>query len=541
MSSHSLFKFTKDGVTRRVTLSANVPWLDVASKIETLYNIPMERVGVSYVDSDGDEITISTQEELQDYYRARGPSSSYEFIKLTVVDLDSLRAVNDKPLPDTPHPMPDLSSRNTFGTIPMNLEEGWHAIPGFDLFASSSGSMRFEELASEAGSRIIDGNREKRSVASSESASTVTPKNRSSVGDDEISSIDSVIGNDTPKKPPVHVYNRQSSAYAPTSIPANRPESRSISTLSSPDVIPDPPLPELEPLSAASHSPSLTGDVAALLSTITTVFSSHPELAEGLRNIFRNVGNGAYWDVHRERAAHAAEQIRRSTQDLRAQVASATAYGSETEQQASRRIAEAIGNIIRSLGQMALDPNTRPATSDERQSESEDSRPTLWSVFGYPLPPLSSQHSGVPPPPEPPHLPHPPHPPRPPRGHPFHPPHRPLRPHFPFGHWGGPMGPPPPPPPPPPPHGPYFPWLPPPGNNAAPSDISDDDISEAEDAEISMYGVTPMLSPQAQREKVQAAKAAYKAEKEKYRQEKRARRMARDRTHHPERLVSFLT
>jgi hypothetical protein len=87
---------------------------------------------------------------------------------------------------------------------------------------------------------------------------------------------------------------------------------------------------------------------------------------------------------------------------------------------------------------------------------------------------------------------------------------------------------------------PSHPPRPPPENNASHSDISDDDNSEVEDAEISMYGVSPMSLPQVRRSKVLAARAAYKAEKEKYRQEKQNRRMAREKLRNPEGSVFLL-
>ncbi|KDQ63263.1 hypothetical protein JAAARDRAFT_103966, partial [Jaapia argillacea MUCL 33604] len=37
-------------------------------KIETLFGISAQQIGVSYVDNDGDEVTLSTDEELRDYY-----------------------------------------------------------------------------------------------------------------------------------------------------------------------------------------------------------------------------------------------------------------------------------------------------------------------------------------------------------------------------------------------------------------------------------------------------------------------------------------
>ncbi|KZP04688.1 hypothetical protein FIBSPDRAFT_667278, partial [Athelia psychrophila] len=55
-----------------------------ASKIQSLYDIPVDKVGVSYIDSDGDEVTFSSEDELQDFYATQQPNQT---IKLAVQDL----------------------------------------------------------------------------------------------------------------------------------------------------------------------------------------------------------------------------------------------------------------------------------------------------------------------------------------------------------------------------------------------------------------------------------------------------------------------
>ena len=65
------FKLTKhDGLTRRITFSDQPTWLTLGTKIESLYQIPLASIGVSYVDNDGDEVTLSSEEELKDFYQA---------------------------------------------------------------------------------------------------------------------------------------------------------------------------------------------------------------------------------------------------------------------------------------------------------------------------------------------------------------------------------------------------------------------------------------------------------------------------------------
>ena len=78
---------------------------ELAEKLQTIYDIPADKVGVSYVDNDNDEITASSQEELQDYYQAsRQPGSA---VKFTVWDLSVPRG---SPVAAAPS-----ANRNTFG------------------------------------------------------------------------------------------------------------------------------------------------------------------------------------------------------------------------------------------------------------------------------------------------------------------------------------------------------------------------------------------------------------------------------------------
>ncbi|KAF8213608.1 hypothetical protein K438DRAFT_1462105, partial [Mycena galopus ATCC 62051] len=53
-------------------------------RIHTLFNIPIEQVAVSYIDADNDEVTLSSEDELRDYYET---SPHGETIKFVVQDL----------------------------------------------------------------------------------------------------------------------------------------------------------------------------------------------------------------------------------------------------------------------------------------------------------------------------------------------------------------------------------------------------------------------------------------------------------------------
>ncbi|KAI0724937.1 hypothetical protein C8Q72DRAFT_767676, partial [Fomitopsis betulina] len=56
-----------------------------AARIERFYEIPKEHVAVSYVDNEGDEVTMNTETELQDLYSAQ-PNVS-DTIRFVVRDL----------------------------------------------------------------------------------------------------------------------------------------------------------------------------------------------------------------------------------------------------------------------------------------------------------------------------------------------------------------------------------------------------------------------------------------------------------------------
>jgi len=90
--SSTQFKLTKDGgFIRRLTLPDQPSWLSLATRIEALFDIPVEKVAVAYEDADGDEVTLSSQDELLDFYsNVHKPGES---VKFKVIDLSSLRSV----------------------------------------------------------------------------------------------------------------------------------------------------------------------------------------------------------------------------------------------------------------------------------------------------------------------------------------------------------------------------------------------------------------------------------------------------------------
>ena len=663
-------------LVRRVTFQERPSWNILALKIQSVFDLPLPSIAVSYVDSDGDEVTLNSEDELQDFYRsctAQNSDGTLTLVKFTIRDLDSLHA--DKPLPETPRTASGMNYRNTFGrsaqaVFEMEVDDGWQPIPAGAAGLFGVGPHAFVEvLDSDADiSQYQTQGATDDAISSTRSTDTLpeimaTPtsikgkgrarsEDRLSRSPDTISSTQSVIAAEAGAKHPIHVVSiheaarKSGSRRSSTSALVPRTPTPKSKTPNPPAgdqaQYDDPPLPDLDSIPAAQSN--IANDVASLFATLSTILASHPELSEGIRNIVRNASNGTYWQTHREQVARAAEEIRRSAivgvEDVR-QAAEDTRR--VAEEAAGRRVAEALGNVIRVIsditgapGQAAvsqasdgerLDPTTSTPVRDRRAGASWEhyfagtgfGGPGLgggpWGPFGgggggrsfSGPPPFGHFHPGPPPPPHghgrgggpprgrpgfppfgPPHGPHVPPPPPPPiaRGPP--PPPGPRGPPPP----PGPHGPPPPPPgphvPPPPPHGPHgmpppppgpphggpppppgppppgpppptqgYPhvsfWPPhrhhPPGSwghadpftmppgwlDHYPHDASWEDTvpllpppPSGEDAEVTMYGASPLESPEESKKALQAAKDAYIAEKERYRrlrEERKRRRM----------------
>ncbi|KAM5533965.1 hypothetical protein V8D89_012390 [Ganoderma adspersum] len=640
------FKFSKppDGLVRRVTFPERPSWETLAIKIQSLYDIPLPSIGVSYVDNDGDEVTLSSEDELQDFYQSLlpGKDSALILVRLNVRDLDSLRS--DKPLPDTPRTGSAMNYRNTFGRsapvlFEMEVEDGWQPIPSGlgGVYVGGQPTAFVEVLDSDADITQFNNRDKDTSSTSSDSTDTLpeiipTPtthkgKGRArSVSDchslsppDTISSTQSVVAAESGPKHPIHVFAMKNSSTGTFRRGGSR--SRSVSVLGPRTPTPkirtptsaaekpsgtaqddDPPLPDLDNMGGSQ--PHIANDVANLFDTLSTILSSHPELSDGIRTVVRNASNGSYWQTHRDQVVRAAEEIRRSVIAGADEVRHAANDGRRTaEEAAGRRVADALAEVIRVIADIT--GNTQPADPNAESSSGpgfETSTPMRpadgnpfdgprmrppgppplhrgghgrmsWASFdsrwgGFPFsgpPPFApfppgSRPTGRPPgPPPPPPLGPPPPPGLPPppgaygpfggRGYPNdYSPDRNLPglpPHF-HGRFGR------------PPFGPHF------HRHQQPGEWDNDDPfvggprgghhfggwnrhryhdanwadtvpalpprpnADDEDVEVTMYGASPLESPDAAKKKLQAAKEAYVTEKEKYRrarEERKKRRM----------------
>ncbi|KAF7311042.1 F-box domain-containing protein [Mycena chlorophos] len=485
-----IFKLSKPGgLTRRVQYTQLPTWQTLAGRVSELFHIPLESVGVAYIDLDGDEVTFSTEDELNEFYLSNGGQQT---VRLSVVDL-SARDDEEKSLPETPR----THNRNTFGDV--DTEEGWDALGG--IFVSSRPDIPHAFIQPISSESNDDSDHSTTDFGGPITSTLDKGKGRAT---DEtpapsVVEVEEDVASIRSRNEPVVFEATATAAPVPAAEQANKDDPT------------DPPVPTLDetPVHTAA---SLPNDVAALLTTLTDVLAAHPELSEGLRNIVTNATNGTYWNSHRASMSQAAGEFMQTTgaatEDLRRQA----------EEEAGRRVAEALGGVVRSLSgafagiggaPSAAESTAGPSTEDiERvwRTSTPTTEPVNSTSFWYGPPMFGAMrgmrggrggrggrhawghthHHHIPPPP-------------PPHGPGLHQP-PPGPPPF-MGPWGhgrwGPQFPPPPGPPPP---------------QAAPAEAP------------------PSTKPTAQelRAQVEAAKAAYKREKERYRAEREERRKAHE-------------
>ncbi|KAI0095108.1 hypothetical protein BDY19DRAFT_988876 [Irpex rosettiformis] len=420
--SQTLFKFSKppDGLTRRVMFLHQPPWHELSAKLESLYDIPRSDIGVSYVDSDGDEVTLSSDEELNDFYKFTFPTQGFgqlgnasKAIRFTVRDLSAAHASEaDKLLPQTSEAS---NHRNTFGLSSLSSrvfdgEDDWAHVAAFggpptSIFvpmapneSESPAPHAFLEIIESDMSMSKDGPEDASSVTRSDSSTTPkVDKGKSRAvdhsDDSDVASTAAMVGEDIPHKPPVHVRDasltstedifgvHKDNQTAMSSEPIDTPMAEDPRPVSS--EAPDPPLPDLEDLSSNSYpNVSLANDIASLLNSFSTVFSSHPELSEAMHNVIRNATEGNYWSAHREAVSKAAEEMRRgaqrSAEDMQR---AAEEMHRAAEEAAGRRVAEAIGSVVRAFGQFTGTPI--PTSTDGGPATSTPSNPRSTSRGGF--------------------------------------------------------------------------------------------------------------------------------------------------------------
>ncbi|KAF7320461.1 F-box domain-containing protein [Mycena kentingensis (nom. inval.)] len=361
------FKLTSGrGLTRRVQFPIPPSWPELAARINDLFHIPVEHLAATYRDPDGDEITLSSDQELQEFYAS---ASSGPF-KFAVFDLSS-SDVPEKSLPDTPR----SELRNTFGideglAFDIDPEDGWQRLSmpplsGVYVATRPEESHAFIQVVDSEAASLNDDN-----VSLSDDTTTdfgrpldkgkaraVDLSREPSVVDD-VASIRSrnepVVFETTATAP----SRNTATPVAPEPVPAAVEEPVVETAAEDPT---DPPLPTIDVPPA-----SLPNDVAALLNAFTNAFATHPELSEGFRKIIENTTNGNYWDAHRTAVSQAAGEFMQSTGEATED------FRRRAEEEAGRRVAEALGGMLRTFsGVLSTTTGTAESTAGAPTEDTE--------------------------------------------------------------------------------------------------------------------------------------------------------------------------
>ncbi|KAG7092621.1 hypothetical protein E1B28_008964 [Marasmius oreades] len=109
----------------------------------------------------------------------------------------------------------------------------------------------------------------------------------------------------------------------------------------------DPPLPSLD-ATALEHehqlsNPSLSSDIANLISSLSNILVSHPELSEGVKNVVQTAIRGDYWPSQREALHRAAGNVAESL--------------NRVDQEAGdvgKKVAEALERFFQTFAQLAM-------------------------------------------------------------------------------------------------------------------------------------------------------------------------------------------
>ena len=409
------FKLTRNDQTRRFGFSDLPTWDVLAGKLEAIYGISPGKVGISYIDNDNDEITASSNDELQDFYQTTHQIG--QPIKFKVLDLSAIEETSGKPAQ-----VNEAANTNTFGRDDLNFdfpESDWQRLGPFNVAefvdALSEGPHAFVEIIDSDVSGFTKFPEETNQTSSEDAQSTVQPtytdkgKRKASSSSLAAVSVTSVIDEDFTQKYPVHVAAHGS--LKPQEVPPatevasddqkppifveSTPKTQRGNTIQEEEQpsaarandIEDPPLPSIETSIPSYASANLSHDIATLLTNLTGIISSHPELSEGVRNIVRNATTGAYWQRHRAALSQAANELQQT--------------GTQIEEEAARRVSEAIGNIFRTLS-IAEEGNPTTSTSTTQTAPQQDNNPFKSSsayqsnfrpTFPWIQPPFHARHS----------------------------------------------------------------------------------------------------------------------------------------------------
>ncbi|TEB38866.1 hypothetical protein FA13DRAFT_1724813 [Coprinellus micaceus] len=333
----------------KVTFPELPSWATLSGRLTALYGVPTDKLGVSYSDPDGDEITLNTEEELLDYYETSSSTRSGEALRLKVVDLTLLRS--------------GVSATPRVEPLAFDVDDDWqkfpsvHVLSGIEFLQEPSlfdNPHAFVEVLNEStpsghSKPLVDVQDDDDTVASTiqDPTSADKGKQREALS---FPSTTSLIDEETGEKHPIHyrppsqmgestkdIHSHDATTHPPSSPPVQ-------TTDGSDHVDDDPPLPTIDPASTASgNQSSLTEDIAALLGSLNNAVAANPQLGESFQRIMHNTRSGAYWRDHRD-------SLHQTVQNMTQAMGTATEeFRRNAEAEAARNISQLLGNLFQAL------------------------------------------------------------------------------------------------------------------------------------------------------------------------------------------------
>lgn len=373
------FKLKYNSVTRRIAFQEWPKWLDLAEKLHSLYGLPLDKIGVSYIDDDDDEITVSSNEELQDFYQSSLKTG--DVIKLNVLDLSLARDNSTKR---------NIAGQDSFDII----EPGWHPIPQFALADIllpkdhlSDGPHAFVEVINSDASGI-EKDLEDLELEDGHSTLQGLPKDKgkqkaSTLG---AASVTSLVEEEPGQKFPIHVLvhpnvsemspsaNTKDRADFEGHVPLESTPKVAIQNVEEPEssapATEDPPLPTFDEHKTPDPTPNLYQDLASFLTVLNNALSSHPELSEAMRNIVNHASSGEYWRTYSSSISEAAQRFSQNSE----------AEARRMEAEAVRKISDVVSNLPRFF--LPESANQDTSRSGAPQVQTDTNRPYPFGQFG---------------------------------------------------------------------------------------------------------------------------------------------------------------
>ncbi|QRV97487.1 Phox and Bem1p domain protein [Ceratobasidium sp. AG-Ba] len=282
-------KLTWNGMTRRALFPDEHPsWTDLSHRVEAMFKIPASSVSLSYVDSDGDTMFISSNDELFDFFHTeRSQTDGKPVHRFTVFDQRQNRSPGDdfEHVPPSTHPdeeEAESSSASSASSSDVEVPNLGERRPsrGTGIGGMGIGFAPFEMMFGPAASaaNVKSPSQGHISPVPTDIAAAEAGQSRSQFARTVSASSarsESTIG-DHEGNPTIHIQ---------------QPSNDSMSEAEADPITPAATMHPMHP------TPALYHDAANFVNALSGAVDAHPEVSNSLRYLIMNASSGAYWDA----------------------------------------------------------------------------------------------------------------------------------------------------------------------------------------------------------------------------------------------------